>query len=605
VNPSRTILISALAFTAWMLMPAYGFSQSIPPDSLDHPDCIKRHIVYDKTFPFIHYADNFVEWCDFHAIRPFFDKLKNTHQRKVKIVHIGDSHIQTDYFTGFMRNRFQKMFGFGGRGFIFPYNAAGTHSAYDYRTPCSGTWTYCRNIQANPAYDIGLCGATVRTTDTTAMFRFVFLYENIKENFTQLKLYVKQSPSSYNLKLRIAGYADTLRIRCNRNTDAPYVMVNLPMIADTLEFFIDKTDESQNHFTCYGLLLESSEENGILYSSVGINGAGYKSLLRQNLMPAQLKELQPDLLILDLGGNDFLAGRIYPEELKKDISAIIDIIRDASPETNIILGNVQDFYRRKVNVGECRRFAELVKEIAIAKNCAFYNYYHVSGGRYSMNQWHSHGLAQRDKVHLNHAGYHVRGELFLNALLASYHLSLTRENNDTLLVHLLDSTDLQAIYETAALNTSDHIRRSLNEKRDPAAYNTVNPKPGSNSPSSVPTGNRIFYKVKSGDNLGAIALRHKVSVAQLQQWNNIRGTTIYAGQTLVIYGSSGQSSGSSGSSGSTGSAATGRKITHKVVSGDTLWGLSAKYDVPVEQIRKQNNLQSNSLQIGQVLTIQK
>jgi len=44
----------------------------------------------------------------------------------------------------------------------------------------------------------------------------------------------------------------------------------------------------------------------------------------------------------------------------------------------------------------------------------------------------------------------------------------------------------------------------------------------------------IYYKVKSGDNLGLIADCYDVRVSDLKRWNGIRGTTIYAGKKLKV-----------------------------------------------------------------------
>lgn len=46
--------------------------------------------------------------------------------------------------------------------------------------------------------------------------------------------------------------------------------------------------------------------------------------------------------------------------------------------------------------------------------------------------------------------------------------------------------------------------------------------------------NKGYHIVRSGENLGLIAKRYRVSVRQLQQWNKLRGTTIYVGQKLKV-----------------------------------------------------------------------
>ena len=49
-------------------------------------------------------------------------------------------------------------------------------------------------------------------------------------------------------------------------------------------------------------------------------------------------------------------------------------------------------------------------------------------------------------------------------------------------------------------------------------------------------GNYIVYTVAAGDVLSGIALRFGVTVAQIQQWNNIKNPDILSiGQKLTIY----------------------------------------------------------------------
>lgn len=66
-------------------------------------------------------------------------------------------------------------------------------------------------------------------------------------------------------------------------------------------------------------------------------------------------------------------------------------------------------------------------------------------------------------------------------------------------------------------------------------------------------GNRITYRVKSGDYLGRIASRYHVTVAQLKKWNHLRNNNLRIGQVLVIYGRGGAPSNSSTTSSGTAS----------------------------------------------------
>ncbi len=125
--------------------------------------------------------------------------------------------------------------------------------------------------------------------------------------------------------------------------------------------------------------------------------------------------------------------------------------------------------------------------------------------------------------------------------------------------------------------------------------------PGSNgsyssSSTSSSNGSSSKYKVKSGDTLGGIAEKHGVRLASLKSANNISGSSIKIGQTLAI---------PNGNYSSNGSSSNGGPVSYKVRSGDTLWEIASKHDVTVANIKKWNNLKSNSLSPGKKLTIYK
>ncbi|MCZ7564423.1 MAG: transglycosylase SLT domain-containing protein [Burkholderiales bacterium] len=53
-------------------------------------------------------------------------------------------------------------------------------------------------------------------------------------------------------------------------------------------------------------------------------------------------------------------------------------------------------------------------------------------------------------------------------------------------------------------------------------------------PSHAATGRTFVYRVKQGDTLSAIARRHRVSVAELRRWNDLKGSKLRIGQRLTI-----------------------------------------------------------------------
>ena len=128
-------------------------------------------------------------------------------------------------------------------------------------------------------------------------------------------------------------------------------------------------------------------------------------------------------------------------------------------------------------------------------------------------------------------------------------------------------------------------------------------------------GQRIVYRVKSGDYLGKIANKYRVSVTQIRRWNNLKSTEIRVGQILYIYGSAAPSSSSSSSSSSSASSSSSSKSsstsststsgkTYTVKNGDSLYNIAKLYPgVSAEEIKAANGLKSDNIKPGQVLKI--
>ena len=123
-------------------------------------------------------------------------------------------------------------------------------------------------------------------------------------------------------------------------------------------------------------------------------------------------------------------------------------------------------------------------------------------------------------------------------------------------------------------------------------------------------GERIVYRVKSGDYLGRIASRHRCTVAQIKRWNNLKSNNISVGQRLVIYRGGSAPSTSSTSTSSTSSTSSSSSTqssaptgSYTVKSGDTLSGIATRHGVTVAQLKQWNGLTSNNIKVGQKLKL--
>ncbi|WP_433834499.1 LysM peptidoglycan-binding domain-containing protein [Flavobacterium anhuiense] len=164
-------------------------------------------------------------------------------------------------------------------------------------------------------------------------------------------------------------------------------------------------------------------------------------------------------------------------------------------------------------------------------------------------------------------------------------------------------------YDAETRSSNSRLAVKYAPKVKPAAKAIVRP-------TETDSNNFEFYKVRKGDNLGAIASKYNVSISELKKWNNLKTNAVAIGRSLKIKSDEPSSSASKVNAAidkreeAIASADEKEKPTavdmdYVVVAGDNLGSIAKKFGTTIAELKELNNLTSNNIGLGKTLIISK
>jgi LysM repeat protein len=111
------------------------------------------------------------------------------------------------------------------------------------------------------------------------------------------------------------------------------------------------------------------------------------------------------------------------------------------------------------------------------------------------------------------------------------------------------------------------------------------------------------YTVVAGDSLWTISRKNGVSVDEIKAANNLKSNNLKAGQKLLIPAKQPTGVPAPATGGTAGGAAAPATGTYTVVAGDSLDRIARRHGTTAAKIKELSNLTSNSIIIGQKLTL--
>lgn len=371
---------------------------------------------FAKTYSFIHPVFNRIQ--NSAGLDSFFHKLyklKTTREGIVSVVHIGDSHIQADYLSGVVRNDLQQYFGNAGRGLVFPYQLAQSNAPQDISSSSNTRWMFNRVAHPEIPVTYGISGYGIKTDTDGASVSFSLQPDGSGiQSFNRLRFFLDSSQAnSWLLQTENTVVPFVIKNDSNR------LLYNEVLLDSAASSFSLVSLPSGNTKEFYGVLLENSN-SGVLYHTIGVNGARYDHYNKAGLFWKQLAALNADLFIISLGTNEAQGASFNEGSFRKEVSLFIQKLKITSPGASVLITTAADSYKRRKLNTVLRQINTTLVNYSVENNIPVWDLYRATNGHGSASSWSGRGLMNRDRIHFTAEGYRIQGGLLFSALAKGY-----------------------------------------------------------------------------------------------------------------------------------------------------------------------------------------
>lgn len=328
----------------------------------------------------------------------------------LRILHIGDSHVQMGYFSSAIRNGMQAEFGGSELGMFFPYKLCGGYNPAGIDISTSSQWKCATNSKRDSTIEVGITGATAQTMDSISQIQFAF------KGFTKIKtVSIYHQILNNQFEFRCEG---ALIQTLETSNQTAYTTITLPEEATEIKVEIVKLHAGEDHLSIYGVSMNQFPAKGIDLQSYGVSGNQYQFYADlSTLFEAQLKDLKPELIIISLGSNDAYRKDVDSTQYQKLIVDFVKSVKKIVPKTSILITYPPDTKFKNERPASEITILSSIQKATQQTHIAAWDFHTIMGGFNSNPSWQKVSLANEDGLHLTNEGYQIEGAL-LNIALA-------------------------------------------------------------------------------------------------------------------------------------------------------------------------------------------
>lgn len=367
-----------------------------------------------------------------------FQKFANAKTEKVRIIHYGDSQLEGDRITGYLREKFQSLYGGNGPGFVpvmpvYKQIAVNIENIGDWKREAIfdktqetiedkryGLWcsytTMNKSVLPDSLSDSTLItdGAEFKVKISASGRAF-----SHARTFSELSLHYGDVEGDLKVEITQAG-APIYSAKLDTGKYYKELKVNLSSTSDIVVNFIGK-----GNARLFGFTFEKGP--GIYMDNVAMRGSSGTIFTKMNgtLLSQMGARRDPALVIMQFGGNSVphLDSPDGAYSYARWITSQINRMKRACPNACILFIGPSDMstlieeeYQSYPYLGD---MIKALKAMCIKQNVAYFDLCATMGGLNSMPTWVEKGYAAKDYTHFAPSGTRIVSELLFKALLNS------------------------------------------------------------------------------------------------------------------------------------------------------------------------------------------
>jgi lysophospholipase L1-like esterase len=346
-----------------------------------------------------------------------------TRKEHVRILWLGDSHGQADFWSGRLRTALQKRFGNGGPGFVHvayrgyrhdgvelqikdkwhttPKNPATSQPTADEVFGLGGLLTSAKNPGAEASIEV-LDGSLPKKLRWDLCYRFTKAGESISVTLAggspvTLAPAPGAAVSDHSPLLHASFLSEVaVQVQAPKNKG--------PRLSVT---------PAAGYPAFCGAVVETdpAESPGVVLDTLGINGARYTTLLAwdEDAWLTEYLRRSPQLVIFEYGTNEAGDVGVKVDAYSDKVAKAVARIRKKKPDVDCVVLAPTERADQEERSGRIR---DILRDAARSNVCYFWDTIEAMGGKGSMRTWRDENPPRgaKDGIHLSVKGYQELGD---------------------------------------------------------------------------------------------------------------------------------------------------------------------------------------------------